>query len=193
MRKLLAVLAVVPVLLTSASLNAGSSKMQSDSAYDYTFEAIDEKPLPFSDFRGKVVLVVNTASFCGFTKQYAGLEAIYEKYKDRGFVVLGVPSNDFGEQEPGTNAEIATFCQGAFNVTFPLTTKYSVNGAGAHPFYKWAKSVLGDNAAPTWNFHKYLVGADGKLVASFTTTIEPDAPQVVKAIETALAAVGKGS
>lgn len=160
---------------------------QLGSAYDFAFEAIDSTPLPFAQFRGKVVLVVNTASFCGFTKQYAALEAIYEKYRSRGFVVLGVPSNDFGDQEPGSNAEIAQFCQGAFNVTFPLTEKYDVKGNNAHPFYKWALATLGNAAAPKWNFHKYLVAADGKLLASFATTVEPDAAKITSAIEAALA------
>lgn len=189
MRKLFAALAAVPMLFSAAEVHAQGT--QQGSAYDFTFDAIDMKPLPFSAFRGKVVLVVNTASFCGYTKQYTGLQAIYDKYKDRGLVVLGVPSNDFGQQEPGSNSEIAQFCQGAFNITFPLTDKYDVVGAGAHPFYKWAASTLGDAAAPKWNFHKYLVGADGKLIVSFATRVEPDAPQVTKAIEAALAQVPK--
>ena len=187
MKRLFAALAALPMFFAASEVHAQGG--QKGSAYDYTFEAIDSTPLPFANFRGKVVLVVNTASFCGFTKQYAGLEAVYEKYRDRGLVVLGVPSNDFGGQEPGTNAEIAKFCQGAFNVTFPLTDKYEVKGANAHPFYKWAVQTLGEAAAPQWNFHKYLVGADGKLMASFATTVEPDAPKIVKAIEAALAGV----
>ncbi len=187
MRRLFAALAAVPMLFAVSEVHAEGP--QQGSAYDLAFDAIDMKPLPFSTFRGKVVLVVNTASFCGYTKQYAGLQALYEKYRDRGLVVLGVPSNDFGQQEPGTNAEIAQFCQGAFNVTFPLTDKYDVVGPNAHPFYKWAASTLGDTAAPKWNFHKYLVGADGKLIVSFATRVEPDSPQVTKAIEAALAQV----
>ena len=136
MKKLFAALSAIPMLFAAAEVRAQGP--QQGSAYDYKFDAIDLKPLPFAEFRGKVVLVVNTASFCGFTKQYAGLQSVYEKYKDRGFVVLGVPSNDFGQQEPGSNAEIAQFCQGAFNVTFPLTDKVDVIGGNAHPFYKWA-------------------------------------------------------
>ena len=189
MKKLFTALAALPMLFAQSEVRAGGS--QSGSAYDFNFKTIDSTPLPFSTFRGKVVLVVNTASFCGFTKQYAGLEAAYEKYKDRGLVVLGVPSNDFGDQEPGSNVEIAQFCQGAFNVTFPLTEKYEVAGVGAHPFYKWARSVLGDAAVPRWNFHKYLVGADGKLIASFATTVEPQSATVTAAIEAALEATAK--
>ncbi len=189
MKKLFAALSALPMLFAASEVHAQGA--QAGSAYDYKFEAIDSTELPLTQFRGKVVLVVNTASFCGFTKQYAGLEALYEKYRGRGLVVLGVPSNDFGDQEPGTNAEIATFCQGAFNVTFPLTEKYDVKGSNAHPFYKWALATLGSAAAPKWNFHKYLVGADGKLIASFATTVEPDAPKLVAAIEQAIAGVGK--
>lgn len=189
MKKLFAALSAIPMLFAASEVHAQGT--QRGSAYDFAFDAIDAKPLPFSQFRGKVVLVVNTASFCGFTKQYGGLEAVFEKYRDRGLVVLGVPSNDFGDQEPGSNAEIATFCQGAFNVTFPLTEKYDVKGANAHPFYKWAVATLGASAAPKWNFHKYLVGADGQLIASFATTVEPDAPKLVAAMEAALAAVPK--
>ncbi len=189
MKRIFAALSAVPMLFAASEIRAAGSQV--GNAYDYTFDAIDSTPLPMATFRGKVVLVVNTASFCGFTKQYAGLEAVYEKYKDRGLVVLGVPSNDFGDQEPGTNAEIATFCQGAFNVTFPLTDKYAVKGEAAHPFYKWATTTLGNAAAPKWNFHKYLVGADGALIASFATTVEPEAPKLIAAIEAALAAVPK--
>lgn len=185
MKRLFAALSAIPMLFAVSEVRAQGAQL--GSAYDFAFEAIDSTPLPFAQFRGKVVLVVNTASFCGFTKQYAALEAIYEKYRSRGFVVLGVPSNDFGDQEPGSNAEIAQFCQGAFNVTFPLTEKYDVRGNNAHPFYKWALATLGNAAAPKWNFHKYLVGADGKLLASFATTVEPDAVKITSAIEAALA------
>ena len=185
MKKLFAALSAIPMLFAASEIHAQGP--QTGSAYDFSFEAIDGTPLPLSEFRGKVVLVVNTASFCGFTKQYNGLQAVYEKYIERGLVVLGVPSNDFGDQEPGSNAEIAQFCQGAFNVTFPLTAKYAVKGDDAHPFYKWARTVLGGGAAPSWNFHKYLVGADGKLIASFATTVEPGSPKLLQAIEAALA------
>lgn len=186
MMRLLAALTAALVLAPSGAGAGGAS-----SAYDVSFKAIDSTPLPFAAFRGKVVLVVNTASFCGFTKQYNGLEALYQSYRDRGLVVLGVPSNDFGAQEPGTNSEIAEFCQGAFNVTFPLTEKVDVKGPGAHPFYAWAAATLGEAATPRWNFHKYLVGRDGRLITSFGTSVEPGAPSVVKAIEAALAAAGQ--
>ena len=185
MKKLFSALSAIPMLFAASEVRAGP--VQSGSAYDFSFTAIDGTPLPMSQFRGRVVLVVNTASFCGFTKQYDGLQKLYETYKDRGLVVLGVPSNDFGDQEPGTNTEIAQFCQGAFNVTIPLTTKYDVKGPDAHAFYKWALATLGDDAAPRWNFHKYLIGADGKLIVSFATTVEPGSSKITSSIEAALA------
>ena len=186
MNRFVAILAILP-MLAAAAAHAGEQN-QKGSAYDFTFQAIEGKPLPLSDYRGKVVLVVNVASFCGFTHQYTGLQALYEKYAARGLVVLGVPANDFGEQEPGSNAEIAQFCQGAFNVTFPLAEKVVVKGNAADPFYAWAKSVLGKTGTPAWNFHKLLIDRDGHLVTGFASAVEPDAPEMVKAIEAALSA-----
>src|SRR5262249_23500326 len=133
------------------------------SAHDFEFTAIDGKPLKLSQFAGKPVLVVNTASQCGLTPQYKGLQALWEKYKARGLVVLGVPSNDFGAQEPGSEAEIQSFCSTKFNVGFPMTSKNAVTGAKAHPFYKWTLEELGDAGAPKWNFHKYLIDGKGAI------------------------------
>ena len=155
------------------------------SAYDFSFTAIEGHPLPLSDFRGKVVLVVNTASFCGFTGQYEGLQALWERYRDDGLVVLGVPSNDFGGQEPGTEAEIKEFCETTFAVDFPLTEKQVVKGEGAHPFYIWARESLG--SAPRWNFHKYLIGRDGALAGSFGSMTGPKSRKLAAAIEALLA------
>ena len=157
------------------------------SAYDYQFTTlIGEKPLPLSQFKGKVVLVVNTASQCGFTKQYEGLEALYEKYKGQGLVVLGVPSNDFGKQEPGSAEEIATFCKKNYGVSFPMASKQVVSGDDAHPFYKWAYETLGFGTGPKWNFHKYLIARDGKLVDYFNSTTAPDSERLVEAVEAQL-------
>ncbi len=156
------------------------------NAYDFSFTAIEGGALPLATFKGKAVLVVNTASQCGFTPQYEGLQALWQAYRDRGLVVLGVPSNDFGGQEPGSNAEIKKFCEITFNVDFPMTEKVVVKGAGAHPFYKWAAGELGALAAPKWNFHKYLVAPDGRLVDWFSTPTGPDAPRLRAAIEKAL-------
>jgi glutathione peroxidase len=155
------------------------------SAFDFDFTTIDGKPMPLKSFEGKVLLVVNVASFCGLTPQYEGLEALSKKYGGKGLVVIGVPANDFGAQEPGTEAEIHTFCTTRFAVTFPMTAKEPVVGPAAHPFYQWAVTELGADAAPKWNFHKYLVGRDGKIT-SFGSRTTPEAPELVGAIEAAL-------
>ncbi|MCP1336725.1 glutathione peroxidase [Futiania mangrovi] len=159
---------------------------EGSGAHVFRFEAIEGGPLPLSDFAGKAVLVVNTASQCGFTRQYAGLQDLWEGYRARGLVVLGVPSNDFGGQEPGTEAQIKEFCEVNFDVDFPMTAKVHVRGGAAHPFYAWAADTLGAEAAPRWNFHKYLVAPDGRLVAWFPTRTEPDDPGLKAAIEAAL-------
>ena len=174
---IVAILITVP-LPTSAS--------EPETAYSFSFESIDGAPLPLETFRGKAIMVVNTASLCGYTHQYAGLVDLWRAYRDRGLVVLGVPSNDFGGQEPGTEAEIKTFCEVNFDVDFPLAAKADVTGADAHPFYRWAAAKLGDQSVPRWNFHKYLVDADGRLTAWFPTATEPLAPEVTKAVEAAL-------
>jgi glutathione peroxidase len=157
------------------------------TAYDFSFSTIDGAPMPLDLYRGKVLLVVNTASYCGLTPQYDGLEALYRRYRDGGLVVIGVPANDFGQQEPGTEGEIQTFCTTKFAVDFPLTAKQQVIGDTAHPFYKWALAELGEDAAPKWNFHKYLVGKDGELAGVFPSRVAPDAPDLVQAVEAALA------
>ncbi len=158
------------------------------NAFDYSFKSIDGAPLPLASFKGKAVLIVNTASACGLTPQYETLEALYRKYRDKGLVVLGVPANDFGKQEPGTEAEIRQFCETRFNVDFPLTAKEIVIGPDAHPFYRGVVAELGEAAAPKWNFHKYLIGKDGEIAGTFGSRTVPNAPEVVAAIETALAA-----
>ena len=162
------------------------SREGAPAAFAHEFEAIEGGKLPLGKWRGNVLLVVNTASFCGYTHQYAGLQTLWERYERRGLVVIGVPSNDFGAQEPKSETEIASFCQGAFGITFPLTTKETVLGPQAHPFYRWAREMLGAGSAPRWNFHKYLVGRDGKLIAGFGARDEPLSPTLVDAIETAL-------
>ena len=165
-----------------------SSGTQAGSSYDFSFRTLSgQKPLPLSQFRGKVLLIVNTASQCAFTKQYAALEKLHEKYKDRGLVILGIPSNDFGGQEPGDSEEIAKFCQVNYNISFQMTAKEIVSGEKAHPFYKWAKKTLGFGTAPKWNFHKYLIDRNGRLVDYFNSTTSPDAIRVQEAIEKLLA------
>ena len=187
----LSILALTAILAGGLSLAAMAADAPAGGdAFQFTFTSIDGKPMSMADFKGKTVLVVNTASQCGFTPQYTALEAVYKKYKDKGLVVLGVPSNDFGGQEPGSNAEIKKFCEGNYDVDFPLTTKYDVKGDEAHPFYKWAAATGGDPAVPKWNFHKLLIDSNGNLIAEFPTKTKPDAPDVEKAIETSLASKG---
>ncbi|MBP7251983.1 MAG: glutathione peroxidase [Alphaproteobacteria bacterium] len=164
--------------------SAQAAPAQPVSAYDFSFKTLDDEVvLPVSSFKGKVLLVVNTASECGFTPQYAGLEKLYGQYKDRGLVILGVPSNDFGGQEPGSNKEIAHFCQLNYGVTFPMAAKEVVSGDEAHPFYRWAQQELGFGTAPKWNFHKYLIDRDGKLVDYFNSTTAPEASSISTALE----------
>jgi glutathione peroxidase len=158
------------------------------SAYDFQFTSIDGKPLKLSDYKGKALLVVNTASACGFTPQYMGLETLWRKYKDRGLVVLGVPSNDFGAQEPGTEAEVKNFCTSKYDVTFPMTAKNAVTGSAAHPLYKWIVGQAGEAAAPRWNFHKYLIGPKGKLAGAFPSKVAPESATLTEAIDAALKA-----
>jgi len=172
----------VAILLMSATLFAAGS------IYDFTLNSIDGKPMPLATFKGKVILVVNVASRCGFTPQYSALEGIYEKYKDQGFVILGFPANNFGHQEPGTNAEIKKFCSAKYNVTFPMYAKISVKGDDQAPLYKY----LTEGANPAyageikWNFTKFLVDRDGHVVQRFEPDTTPDSPQVTSAIEQAL-------
>jgi glutathione peroxidase len=156
------------------------------SAYDHSFNAIDGGPLPLTTFKDKVVLVVNTASACGLTPQYDGLEKLYSDYKDQGLVVLGVPCNQFAGQEPGTEAEIKDFCETRFNIDFPLTAKTDVKGDTAHPFYQWAKAELGEPAEPVWNFHKILIGKNGQAIRAFGPRTDPQDAEVTSAIEAAL-------
>lgn len=185
MKKLAAVAALLaaPLGFAAGAAEDGTAK----TAWDFTFRSIDGKPMPLSGYRGEVLLVVNTASMCGFTKQYAGLQALHDKYEAQGFKVVGVPSNDFGGQEPGAAGEIKDFCETNFGITFPMTEKYAVTGDEAHPFYAWARAELGWLNAPKWNFHKYLVGRDGKLVTSFFSQTTPESEKVAKAVEAALA------
>lgn len=139
---------------------------------------------------GQPTLVVNTASACGYTPQYAALQQLWERYRERGLVVLGVPCNDFGQQEPGGDAEILGFCEKNYGVTFPLADKAVINGAGRHPFYRSVADAIGEDQLPRWNFHKYLVGADGELLGAWPSKVEPLSTEIVGAVE---AALGDGS
>jgi glutathione peroxidase len=163
---------------------------QSKTIYDFTIKSIDGQPVSLGSYSGKVVLLVNVASKCGFTPQYAGLEALYEKYKDRGLVIVGIPANNFMQQEPGTNEEIKKFCSNKYNVTFPMMSKVSVLGDDKTPLYQF---LTGKDTDPQyagdikWNFTKFLFDRSGKPVARFEPATTPDSPEVTAAIEAALA------
>ena len=158
------------------------------SAHEFSFPGRDGGTIRMADYKGKAVLVVNTASACGYTPQYAGLQRLWQAHRDGDLVVLGVPSNDFGAQEPGSEAEIKTFCESRFGVDFPMTAKQTVIGGEAHPFYRWIVDEVGEDAAPRWNFHKYLIGPGGELAGLWPSDVEPDDPRILKAKDEALAA-----
>jgi len=172
-------LLVGAILIMATSLFAGSG------LYSFTLNSIDGKSAPLADYKGKVVLIVNVASQCGYTPQYSALEAIYEKYKDRGFVIVGFPANNFGAQEPGTNAEIKTFCSRKYNVTFPMYAKISVKGADQAPLYSYLTKETGTGIAGEikWNFTKFLVDRNGNVVQRFEPAVTPDSTDVTTAIE----------
>jgi glutathione peroxidase len=153
--------------------------------YSFTLNSIDGKPAPLADYRGKVVLLVNVASRCGYTPQYSALESTYEKYKDKGFVILGFPANNFGAQEPGTNEEIKTFCSRKYSVSFPMYAKISVKGEDQAPLYTYLTKDTGAGIAGDikWNFTKFLVDRQGNVVQRFESAVTPDSPEVVSAIE----------
>jgi glutathione peroxidase len=154
-----------------------------DSAHDFSFDGLTGGVIALKAFAGKPVLLVNTASECGFTPQYADLKALHDRLGPRGLVVLGVPSNDFGGQEPGDVAAIQRFCTTRYRVDFPMAAKQRVLGAEAHPFYRWIAESLGEGAVPRWNFHKFLIGPDGALVDGWPSRVSPQDPKIVAAIE----------
>jgi glutathione peroxidase len=172
-----------------AALFLMTTLLHAGSIYDITVKDIDGKYTTLNAYRGKVILIVNVASKCGFTPQYKNLEAVYLKYKDQGFVILGFPCNQFGAQEPGTDEEIKQFCTSKYFITFPLFDKIEVNGPNRHPLYV---ALAGENSPfpgnITWNFNKFLISRDGKILKRFDSKIKPDAPEATEAIEAALAA-----
>ena len=154
--------------------------------FDHTIKNINNEIINLNQYKGKTILLVNVASKCGFTKQYTGLQELYEKYRDKNFYVIGVPSNQFGGQEPGSNAEIKNFCETNFNITFPLTDKVDVKGDNAHEIYKWAKKNYGNSAVPKWNFHKILINKDGKIHETFGSFTDPLSKKIITIIENIL-------
>ena len=151
--------------------------------FDHTIKSINNEIVDLNQYRGKTILLVNVASKCGFTKQYAGLQDLHDKYKDRGFSVIAVPSNQFGGQEPGSNSEIKDFCETNFNITFPMTDKNSVKGEDAHEIYKWAKKNYGKSTVPKWNFHKILINKNGKIQDTFNSFTTPMSDKITKQID----------
>jgi glutathione peroxidase len=174
-------------LLTGPGIARAQAGMSHMTAYAFTFRSLDGGDIMLSSYASRPILVVNTASLCGYTPQYAGLQALWTRYRDKGLMVLGVPSNDFGGQEPGGASDIGKTAHEEYKVTFPLTEKAAVKGAGAHPFYRWA-ALERPQDAPRWNFHKYLIGRDGRLKAGFGSAVDPNDPKIIVAIETELGA-----
>jgi len=151
--------------------------------FDLTIKDINNETINLKKFKGKTILLVNVASKCGFTKQYTGLQTLYDDYRDKEFLVIGVPSNQFGDQEPGSNKEIKNFCETNFNITFPITDKVDVKGKNAHDLYKWAKENHGNSTIPKWNFHKILINKEGKIQDTFNSFITPLSDKITKQIE----------
>ena len=162
---------------------SAEAREQIGSAHQFTFKSISGQTIPLSSFQGKVILVVNTASHCGFTSQYQSLQTLWERYKKKGLVVLAVPSGDFGSQEFASNQEIKEFCDINYGRTFPMTEKTSVVGNGSHPFFAWALKNTGVWAKPRWNFHKFLVDGNGKMVDWFSSPTDPLSKNVIQAVE----------
>lgn len=164
-----------------------SQTAQAENFHNFTMKNIKGEDVNFESYKGKVVMVVNTASLCGFTKQYGDLQKTYDKYKDQGFVILAFPANNFGDQEPGSNKEIKEFCEVNFGITLPLMEKISVVGDDAHPLYKWLQDEAGFTGKVRWNFHKFIVGKDGSFKNWYSSITNPTSSRVEKAIEKALA------
>ena len=168
---------------------AATAVFAASSVHEFTLKSIDGQPAPFSAYKGKVLLLVNVASKCGYTPQYAGLQKLHDQYKDKGLVVVGIPANNFGAQEPGTDEEIKTFCTRTYNVTFPMTSKVSVKGEDQTPLYQYLTSAAANSSTAgdvKWNFTKFLVDQQGKVIGRFESKVRPDAPELTSAIEQAL-------
>ena len=169
-------------LIIMFGLFSMGSKTYAEIAYNFKFNGIDGKYINLTDYENKVLVVVNVASRCGFTPQYSDLQKVWEDYKDKNVIIIGVPTNNF-KQEPGSNKEIKDFCETNFNINFPMTEKIDVIGKNAHPFFKWARENYGNGAIPKWNFHKIIVGKDGKVANTFSSITRPSSEKFRKAIE----------
>ena len=174
---------IFKLLLMISFFSQNASSEYSKLAYDFDFNDINGNVLKLSEYKNKVIVVVNVASQCGFTSQYEDMQKIWDKYKKDNVVMLGVPSNDFGNQEPGSSNEIKNFCESKFGISFPMTEKVSVKGPDAHPFYLWAKENFGKSAVPKWNFHKIIIDKNGKIVETFSSITKPTSNKFVKSLE----------
>ena len=171
------------IILNIFNFNTKVNSMENMNFYDFKLESITGEIINFSDYKGKTILLVNVASNCGFTKQYSDLQNLWEQYKERNLIVLGIPSNQFGSQEPGTNAEIKDFCETNFNINFPMTSKYNVKGEDAHEIYKWAKDSFGKAAIPKWNFHKILINKNGQIQDTYASFTNPMSKKIINQLE----------
>ena len=171
------------IILTSVIFMNNAQSNYEKTFFDLNIKSIDGNNIDLSKYKNKAILVVNVASNCGFTKQYTDLQKLWEKYKSRGLIVIGIPSNQFGNQEPGTNEEIKKFCEFNFNINFPITDKVDVKGEKAHQIYVWAKENYGKSAIPKWNFHKILINKDGKIADTFASMTKPMSKKLIKSIE----------
>ena len=162
--------------------NTSSAKYEK-LAYDFSFIDLDGSKINLSSFKNKVIVIINVASQCGFTNQYEDMQSIWERYQKDGLIIIGIPSNDFGNQEPGSESEIKTFCEAKFGITFPMTEKVIVKGDNAHPFYQWAKDNYGNSAIPKWNFHKIIIDKNGKIADTFASITNPSSKRFIKVIE----------
>ena len=174
------------LIMIMSLFSTATSANYDQLAYDFNFNDLDGSTINLAEYKGKVIIVVNVASQCGFTRQYEDMQNVWDRYQAKGVVMLGVPSNDFGSQEPGSNKEIKNFCEAKFGITFPMTEKVSVKGENAHPFYLWAKKNYGKSAIPKWNFHKIIIGKDGKIADTFASITNPSSKKFIKALEEAL-------
>ncbi len=174
---------ILIIFFNIINFNALGSSMEGKTFYNFELESITGEKINLKKYKDKVILLVNVASNCGFTKQYTDLQNLWEKYKERDLVIIGIPSNQFGGQEPGTNQEIKNFCETNFNINFPMTSKYDVKGESAHDLYKWAKDTFGKSAVPKWNFHKILIDKNGKIIDTYTSLTKPTSKKIINELE----------
>lgn len=179
----LAMVVMLAIYVMEPVMPAHAENIQAQNAHDISFENIEGGTLDLAEFRGKVILLVNTASQCGFTPQYEALQALWDNYRARGLVVLGVPSNDFGGQEPAANTQIKQFCTINYGIDFPMAEKVTITGSDKHPYYQWVQKAGGRLAMPRWNFYKHLIDVDGNFVTWFASTTAPDSRKIRQAIE----------